>query len=163
MSSVFTSARATFSISTTSTDPATFDASGYAALTYSAVCPIESIGAFGNAYDPVTFDDICTGNRLKIKGVKDSGDMEIVLAIDDTDAGQDYITTASDDTSTADWHFKITFPNKQNATGADAIRYFSGKVMNDVETPGSANDVAKRNVTIAITKPVIKVASTAGA
>lgn len=163
MASIFTTARASFSISTTNAAPATFDSTGYAALTYSAVCPLESLGSFGTSYDAVTFDDICTGVRQKIKGINDNGDLEVVFGYDDTNAGQGYIETAANDEGVDDWHFKVTLPNKQNSSGDDAIMYFSGKVMSNVVAAGGANDVVKRNVTIAITTAIVVVDSTAGA
>ncbi len=162
MASIFTTSLATFQITSDTTAPATFDASGYGALTYTSVCPIESIGPFGTAYDPVTFDDICTGLRQKIKGINDNGDMEVILGYDDTDTGQGLLVTAGNDTSTGDFNFKVTLPNKQNATGADAIIYFGGKVMSTNFVPGAANDVVKRNATIGITTALVIVNSTAG-
>jgi len=97
MASIFTGSLATVSISTTTTAPATYDAADYAALTYSQICPIQSIGAFGTTYESVNFDDICTGLRQKLKGINDNGEMEIVAAFDDTNAGQDYAVAAAND------------------------------------------------------------------
>lgn len=161
--SIFATAKATVSISTTTTAPATFDAAGYAALTYSQICPLESIGAFGTTFETVQFDDICTGLRTKIKGINDNGEMEVVAAYDDTNAGQGYAVVAAKDTSTANYNFKITFPNKQNPTGTDAVFYFSGKVMSATNTPGKASDVVTRTFNIGINTAIIEVASTAGA
>lgn len=162
MASIFTSSGATFSISETSDAPATFDAAGYADLTFSQQCPLESMDGAGVTFDVSTFDDLCTSTRLKVKGIADYGELQVVLGLDDTQANQDFLTTASEDTSTADWHFKIELPNKQNATGTNAVRYFSGKVTIDNETFGAANDIPKRNATISITTPIVKVSSTAG-
>jgi len=161
MASIFTTARSSFSISTTNAGPVSFDASGYGALTFAAVCPLETIGDFGTSFESITFDDICTGIRDKIKGINDNGDLEIVCGYDDTDTGQGHIVTAAADESVLDWHFKVTLPNKQAAAGDDAIIYFSGKVMTNNVGPGGANDVVKRNVTISITKPLVIVNSTA--
>ena len=160
MASIFTTARSTFSISTTNAAPGTFDGTGYAALTFAQVCPLETLGTFGTAFDVVTFDDICSGNRQKIKGINDNGDLEVVFAYDDTNAGQGHIETAAADTGALDWHFKVTLPNKQTIAGDDAVIYFSGKVVSNTIAAGGANDVVKRNVTIAITKPLVIVDST---
>lgn len=160
MANIFTSNLATFSISTTSTDPATFDASGYGALTFEQACPMQSFGAFGTSFNPVTFENLCSGLLEKLKGTRDNGDMEVVLGYDDTDGSFDYLTTAVNDTSTANWHFKITFPNKQSSGGTDAIFYFSGKVMTDIKTLAGANDVVTRNVTVGIETAIVNVKST---
>ena len=162
MSSIFTTSLSSFSISTTTTNPATYNAAGYGALTYQAACPLQNIGAFGTSFESATFDDICTGVRMKIKGINDNGEMEVVLGYDDTDAGQVLLKTASLNTTTANYHFKVTFPNKQNATGADSIFYFSGKVMKAIRTPGAASDVVTLNSTIGINTAIVEVLSTAG-
>lgn len=162
MPSIFATSGATFSISTTSTAPGTYDASGYGALTYAACEPLENLGSFGDASNEVTFDDIANGRTLKIKGQRNAGNMELVFAYDDTDAGQGYLKTAEEDDSTADWHFKVTLPNKQNDAGADAIIYFSGKVMTQVIAAETADNVTRRNVTIGINTGLVVVNSTAG-
>lgn len=162
MASIFTTAQATFSISTTTTEPATYDAAGYAALTYSQICPLQSIGAFGTTYESVTFDDICTGLRTKIKGINDNGDMEVVAGYDDTNAGQGYAVTAANDASAANYHFKVTLNNKQNLTGTDSTFYFSGKVMSATVTPGTASDIVTRTFNIGINTEIVEVESTAG-
>lgn len=162
MASIFAASKSTVSISTSTTEPATYDAAGYAALTYSQICPLQSIGAFGTTFESVTFDDICTGLRTKIKGINDNGEMEVVAGFDDTNAGQGYAVTAAKDTSTANYHFKITMPNKQNATGTDSVFYFSGKVMSATTTPGAASDIVTRTFNIGINTEIVEVASTAG-
>lgn len=162
MANIFTASRSSFSISTTTTEPATFDAVGYGALTYQQACPVQSIGAFGTSYEEGTFDDLCTGTRIKLKGINDNGNMEVVLGYDDTDAGFDYIMAAADDISAGRYHFKITMPNKQNPTGTDSIFYFSGKVMSAQITPSDANTPVTLNVNVGISSKVIRVKSTAG-
>lgn len=158
---IFTASTSSFSISTTNTAPATFDAAGYGALTYQQACPVQSYSANGINYEAVQFDNLCDGVRQKLKGINDNGDMEVVLGYDDTDGAYDYIYTAAEDTGASDWHFKMTMPNKQNSGGDDSIRYFSGKVMSAMQTPGGANDTVTLNVTIALTAIPVRVKSTA--
>lgn len=162
MASIFATALSGFYISTSTTAPATYDAAGYGALTYVKVCPLQNLGAFGTSFESVTFDDICTGLRTKIKGINDNGEMEVVAGYDDTDAGQIRLKLAVADTSTSNYHFKVTFPNKQNLTGTDSVFYFSGKVMSAVRTPGGASDVVTLNSTIGINSAIVEVVSTAG-
>lgn len=163
MASIFAAAKATVWISATSANPATYDVAGYSALTYKQICPLQSIGAFGTTFEGVTFDDICTGLRTKIKGINDNGEMELVTGYDDTNDGQQTGVTAAKDKSTANWHFKVTLPNKQNLTGTDATFYFSGKVLSATVTPGSASDVVTRTFNVGINTEIVEAASTAGA
>ena len=146
------------SISTTSTAPATFDASGYAALTFSEIGSIESVSGFGDESSEVTFDELGDGRTKKLKGQKNAGNMELMMGLDDEDAGQGYLYTAEADATTSDWHFKVEVPNSLGT--ANAIRYFSGKVMSVRETYDTANNVIKLNTTVGINTAVVKVDAT---
>jgi len=68
--------------------PATFDTTGYTALTWTAVNGFENIPQFGGVRDTVTFDDMPTGTRIKARGVEDLGELELDFADIPTDAGQ---------------------------------------------------------------------------
>jgi hypothetical protein len=160
MASIFTTSGSTVSISNTSAPPATFNAAGYAALTYSAINLTEDIGSFGDTSNEVTFDDIANGRTIKIKGQRNAGNMELVVAYDDTSASQALLKAAEEDDSTADWHFKVVFDNKLSAGGTNGIAYFSGKVMSNMIAAASADNVVRRNVTIAINTKLIIVAAT---
>lgn len=163
MASIFTAAKSSVGITATTTPPATFTASGYAALTYDDICPLQSIGAFGTTYESVQFDDICTGLRAKIKGINDNGELEIVAAYDDTNDGQLAAVLAAKDSSTGNYNFKVTLNNKQNTSGTPSTFYFGGKVMSATTTAGAASDVVTRTFTIGINTEIVEVASTAGA
>lgn len=158
---IFTTSGATIAITANTTAPGTFDATGYAALSYTAISKVESLGQFGDESQLVTFDDIADGRTKKLKGQRNAGDLQLVLGIDDTDGGQSALRTAEADDSTGDYYFKVTLPNKQASAGADAIRYFGGKVMSVREQPDGANNVAKLLVTIGINTAIVRVASTA--
>lgn len=162
VASIFATSGTIVSMSTTTTAPATYDAAGYGALTYQALGCLSHIGSFGDTSAEVTFDCINEGRTITIKGQRSAGTLELTVALDDTAAGFALIDTAERDDSTANYHFKIEFPNKQNATGTNAVRYFSGRVMSAPENLGGANDVATQTVNVAINTPIVKVASTAG-
>jgi hypothetical protein len=146
------------SISTTSTAPATFDASGYGNLTYSEIGSIESVSGFGDESSEVTFDELGDGRTKKLKGQKNAGNMELMMGLDDEDAGQGYLYTAEADATVADWHFKVEVPNSLGS--ANAVRYFSGKVMSVRETYDTANNVIKLNTTVGINTAIVKVDAT---
>lgn len=158
---IFTSSKVTIGIATAVTaTPA--DAAAYGALTYTNIGFVENPGDIGDQFQDVTFDELGNGRTIHLKGQVDGGTMQIVVGRDDTDAGQTALIAASDDDSTADYPFKITYPNKQNATGTGAIRYFTGKVMGKRETVGGANNVVRMTTSVGITSPIVSVASTAG-
>ena len=155
---IATTAGTKVSISTTSTAPATYDSTGYAALTYSEIGSIESISGFGDESTEVTFDELGDGRTKKLKGQRNSGNMELMMGLDDEDAGQGYVRTAEANNTTNDWHFKVEVPNSLGV--ANAIRYFSGKVMSVRETYDTANNVIKLNTTVGINTPIVVVDAT---
>jgi hypothetical protein len=146
------------SISTTSTAPSTYDASGYAALTFSEIGSVESVSGFGDESSEVTFDELGDGRTKKLKGQKNAGNMELMMGLDDEDAGQGYLYTAEADATTNDWHFKVEVPNSLGT--ANAVRYFSGKVMSVRETYDTANNVIKLNTTVGINTAIVRVDAT---
>ena len=158
---LFTTSGLTISITTTTTDPATFNAVGYAALSYTEISGLENAGGFGDESNEVTADDIGLGRTIKLKGQRNAGNMDLVFLLNDADAGQTLLRAAEADDSTGNFHFKVTLPNKLASPGADAIRYFSAKVMTAKENFDTADTVAKLNATIGINTAIVSVAATA--
>ena len=76
--------------------PATFDAAGYAALTYTEVGDVSNLGAFGANFAKVEFQPL-NGGKLKLKGSIDYGTLNPTIALDPTDAGQTLLRTAAAD------------------------------------------------------------------
>lgn len=101
--------------------PATEDAAGYAALTYTEVAQIEQIGAFGSITEVITFQPL-KGPAQKHKGPTNYGAIQPSLAHDDSDAGQTLLRAAADDLTSKLYSFEVTYPD-------GAIRYFQGRVF----------------------------------
>jgi hypothetical protein len=129
--------------------PATQTGSGYAALTYTEVGQVESIGAFGANTEMVEFQPL-RGARQSHKGGTNYGSLSPSIAHDDTDAGQTLLRTASDD-ATALYSFEVTYPS-------GAKRYFQGRVFGYPENVGAANAMLMANPSIGISTAIIKVA-----
>ncbi|UAK25865.1 hypothetical protein [Sphingomonas nostoxanthinifaciens] len=127
--------------------PATFDATGYAALTYTEIGQVEKIGAIGAVYAKVEFQPL-KGAKQKFKGSKDNGTLAPSLAHDSTDAGQTLLRTAAD--SNANYSFMVTY-----ADGAK--RYFQGRVFGYPETTDGADTVLMANPTVEINTDIVKV------
>ena len=131
--------------------PATQDAAGYGALTYTEIGQVEKLGAFGSTFAKVEFKPL-KGEIQKHKGSKDSGALQPSLAHDDADAGQTLLRTAADDETSKLYTFKITLP-----TGA--IRYCQGRVFGYPESVDGSDSIVTANPTIEISSKVIKVAA----
>lgn len=130
--------------------PATQDAAGFAALTYTTIGGIDKLGPLGPTFDKVDFQPL-NGPKQKHKGAVDYGSLSPSMAHDDADAGQNLLRTAGDN-QIALYALKETYPD-------GAVRYFQGRVFGYTETVDSASSIIMGNTTIeANTKP-IKVAA----
>lgn len=145
--SVNTAAGSRFSIGTTT--PAT-DEAAYEADTWVEVGEIENLGEFGDQVSAATFTALANRRVRKFKGTYDAGDMELVLGLDTGDEGQTALNEALKDGKSHDYNFKVELEDGD-------IFYFSGKVMSRRITPGSAEDVVKANVSIAINSAVLEI------
>ncbi|WYK06455.1 hypothetical protein DWF04_022730 [Cereibacter sphaeroides f. sp. denitrificans] len=100
--------------------PATDDAAGFGALTYSTIGKIASWGAVGDTSEDITIQ-LLDGRTEHVNGSKDGGAIPFTFRADAGDAGQT-ILLAQSNTNT-EVSFKITDPDGK-------IAYFRGKVAN---------------------------------
>lgn len=127
--------------------PATQDATGYVALTYTEIGNVEKIGTIGPTPAKVEFQPL-KGPKQKLKGSTDYGSLQPSIAIDPNDAGQTLLQAAS---SVATWYsFKVTY-------SSGAIRYFQAAVFGFPEMIDGADSIAMVNPTIEINTTIIKV------
>lgn len=130
--------------------PATNDAAGYAALTFTEVGGPEQLGAFGASNEVITFQPL-KGPAEKHKGGTNYGAIQPSIAHDDEDAGQTLLRTAADN-QTDLYAFQVTYPS-------GAKRYFQGRVFGYPENVGAANSIIMANPSIEISTKVVKVAA----
>lgn len=140
-----TSANCKFYIGTKA--PAT-DLTEFQSDTYTEVGSIEDLGEFGDAFNAVTFTSLGDGRVRKLKGTKDAGDMTLVVAFDAGDAGQTALVAAANDTSSDGYNCKVELND-------GTTFYFRAQVMGARITVGAADNVIRRNVTIAIDSAVL--------
>lgn len=137
---VRTSAGSKFSIS--AGVPATFDATGYAALTYTVVGEITDFGEFGREYTLVTHNPVSTRGTAKFKGSFNEGAMTLQLGLDTDDAGQILCKTASK--SDADYAVTVETQNGDKY-------YFQCKVMSFKVGVGDVNKITSATIMVEIT------------
>lgn len=130
-------------------NPATDDAAGYGALTYTEIGGIDKIGAVGAVFAKVEFQPL-KGPKEKHKGSRDNGSLSPSLALDSEDAGQALLQTAADDGTSKLYSFEVTY-----ATGAK--RYFQGRVFGMPETTDGADTILMANPTVEISTDIVKV------
>lgn len=144
---VNTAAGAVFSIGTKAQAN---DATTYAADTYVSVGEVESIGEFGDEVSAATFTALANRRVRKFKGTYDAGDIQLTVGFDSGDAGQTALNTALKDEGSTDYNFKIEFEDGD-------VFYFSGKVMSRRISAGSADEIVKANISIAIGTEVLEI------
>lgn len=92
---VATSAGSTLSVVAAGAAPATFDAVGYAALSWVQVGEIVDLGEFGREYNLITHNPIGNRSTQKFKGSFNEGQLNLSLGLQTDDAGQIIIKAAS--------------------------------------------------------------------
>jgi hypothetical protein len=116
--------------------PATYDAAGYGALAWTAVGEITNIGGdLGKDFQTAEHAPIAQSQILQRKANYRLGQVDLDLAWDQADAGQDILRAAGDDPDDI-ISVKIT---KQNGD----FRYFTAQVLKFVERFGAGGDVNK--------------------
>lgn len=130
----------------------------YEAESWTAVGRIEDMGEFGDQWENTTFTSLEDGRRVKLKTLKDGGDLNLVMAFKPGDAGQAALKAAV--ASYNNYPIRI----QANDAGAGSPSnpttfYFRARVMSDRKAVGAVDNVVRRNVTLAINSDQIEVAA----
>lgn len=137
---VKTSAGTTLKVHATA--PATFDATGYNALTMTTVGEVTDLGEFGREYALVTHNPVGSRGTVKKKGSFNEGTMSMSLGLDTDDAGQILLKSAS--LSDNDYYFTVTTQNGDKY-------YFAAQVMSFKVGVGSVDQITTASVTLELT------------
>lgn len=132
--------------------PATYDAAGFAALTYSAVGEVTDIGTFGKDFTLVTHNPIGDRKTYKFRGSYNNGTLDLKLAkitVLNTDAGQAALTTALNDPLDKSVSLRIALQDGSK-------QYFTGKVMSFTTSIGSVNSILAGECKIEIDSDVVE-------
>lgn len=129
--------------------PATEDAAGYAALTYTKVGGVESIGPIGATTGVVNFQPL-DGPLEKHKGSTNYGSLAPAIAHDKSDAGQTLMRTAAEPGNNALYSGMAIYPTGDK-------RYFMSRVFGWPENVGNADSILMANPTVEISSKIVKV------
>lgn len=139
-------------LSVASALPATYDAAGFAALTYSAVAEVTDIGTFGKDFTLVTHNPIGDRKTYKFRGSYNNGTLDLKLAkitVLNTDAGQAALTTALNDPLDKSVSFRIALQDGSK-------QYFTGKVMSFTTSIGSVDSILAGECKVEIDSDVVE-------
>lgn len=137
---VRTSATSTLRISAGT--PVTFDAAGYAALSFTTIGEVTNMGELGRDFQLVTHNPIATRGTQKFKGSFNEGTMSLQLGLDTDDAGQ--IIAKAGSLSDNAYAFKLTTANGD-------VYYFQALVMNFKVGVNDVNSITSATINLEIT------------
>lgn len=138
------------------TTAAATDQSGFEADTYTQILGVTDIGEFGDAANEVTVDFLESGRTQKLKGQRNAGNLELVVAHRADDPGQDALITAEG--TTFDYNFYVELNDEDSGETTGSIFYFRAKVMSKRANVGGADSVVTRTFTLGINSAIIEVA-----
>lgn len=133
-------------IAVSSSLPATYNASGFSALTYTAAGEITDVGEYGKEYALVTHTPIADRKTYKFKGSYNNGSLSLQMASYPADSGQAILITGLD--SDASISFKITHQNGD-------VDYFTGKIMSYRVSVGGADAIKMATVAVEIDSDIV--------
>lgn len=152
MSDVFSSVGTAVSVS--AADPATFDDTGFAALTYSLVGELSELPSFGAEAALATHTPLKTGIVAKRRGSVNYGSVALTIAISEADSGQALLATAGDAAPGTDSSVSV----KVVLQSGD-IQYFTAQVMSFKTNVSNADAITMAECQLEIDSAIVKVAA----
>lgn len=145
-------------VSISAATPATFNAAGYNALSFTPIGEVTDAGSAGGTWAEVNYTPIDTAVVRKFKGSRNEGNLPLQVVLDFDDAGQALLNTAYLDKD--DYSFSIEYSDGR-------LRYFQAKVMSFVVSQGGADTMVTASIELGITANdagvgIIDVSATSG-
>ncbi len=150
MSDIVSSVGTVVSVSTTA--PATYNAAGFGALTFSPCGELAELPSFGAEAALATHTPLATGIVAKRRGSLNYGSVALTMAVSDADTGQTVLQDAAEAGAGADAlvSVKVVLVNGE-------IQYFTSQVMSYKVNVGNADAITMAEVTLEIDNSIIKV------
>jgi hypothetical protein len=131
----------------------------YSALSWTEVMEVESIGEFGDQASTITFTSLGDARVRKRKGVRDAGDLNVVVANDPLDPGQLALVAAQK--TSFSYAVKVVLQDAADGNDTNSVSYFRALVASSRLNVGAANAMIKRAFAFLIDSQVIEVPSVA--
>jgi len=140
--------------------PATYDASGYGAVTWEDVGEVTSLPAFGKTFQINTVNTLGARQTRKRKGTWDPGDLMIGILVVHEDDGQiDMLAALESDNPLP---FRVTLNDATATLTVPTKYYFCGLVYQAPINPGSdPNGFVTAEFGLSIDTAIVKVARAA--
>lgn len=139
-------------VSVAANAPATYNAAGFAALTWSPCGELAELPAFGAEAALATHTPLATGIVAKRRGSLNYGSVALTMAMSDTDSGQTVLQDAAEAGAGQDAQVsvKVVLVNGE-------IQYFTAQVMSYRTNVGNADAITMAEVTLEIDNSIVKV------
>ena len=134
------------------------NAAAYAALTYTEVTMIESIGEYGDESSSIDFAVLGDGRVRKAKGARNAGALAVTVAHIADDPGQLAIESA--EATYLNYPIKVELPNKLTTSGTNEINYLYGLVMSKRLNVGGNDNVVRKTYNIGVNSKITTVLPT---
>jgi hypothetical protein len=129
------------------------NAAAYAALTWTEVKFLESIGEYGDSSSIITAAVIGDGRMRKAKGARDAGEMQLVMFMQaPTDPGQQAMIAAEGTYNI--YPIKVELPNKLTAGGTNELNYMMALVTSKRKNVGGNDNVVRDTFNLAVNSAI---------
>lgn len=139
-------------VSVSNAAPATYNSTGFAALTWSLCGELAELPAFGAEAALATHTPLKTGIVAKRRGSLNYGSVALTMAVSDEDTGQTILQDAAEAAAGTDAQVsvKVVLVNGE-------VQYFTAQVMSYKVNVGNADAITMAEVTLEIDNSVVKV------
>jgi hypothetical protein len=128
--------------------PATYDATGFDALTYTLIGEVSDIPEYGAEHASVNFTPLASAVVKKFKGSRNNGSTTLALAYDKDDAGRALLVTALNDYDS--YSFEVTLQ------GGTDKQWFTGKVMSLKTNVSNADAITTASCMVDIDSDIVE-------
>ncbi len=119
---------------------------------WTEITPVESIGAFGDSANDVTFAAIGDSRVRHAKGARDAGRFDLVVAHDPIDAGQLALDAAQ--ATNSQYAFRVDLPDSPGPTYTSSVLYFRALVQGNPMNIGTNDNVIRKTYSIGLQSEV---------
>jgi len=127
--------------------PATYDATGYSALTWTPSGEVINVGDIGPENNVITYETVCDGSVHKRLGATNFGSQTLEILFDSDNAAQAILAAAV--SSKTAISVRETLPQAENNSDSD-IYYYRAYVASAKTMTGSSGDTVRYSVTLEI-------------
>jgi hypothetical protein len=145
MSNVRTSAGTTIAVSASA--PASYNLSGFVALTFSLIGEITNVGDFGKRFNKVEHKPIGPRRIVKRKGMYDNGALPLEIGRDYEDEGQVLLKAACETDDSYSYEVTLQCGSKY---------YFSAQAMDYILRVGEADNITGISCNLEIDNEIIE-------